>query len=187
MAVESARDFLIDELRDIYNAEKQLTRALPKLAKAASAPSLQDAFRKHLEETKGQVERLDRIFEELGVRGTGKKCEAMEGLVEEGNQLVQEIESSEVLDAALIAAAQKVEHYEIASYGTLRTLAEGMGLDNVARLLEETLEEEKATDEALTELAESEVNQRMFDAEGGEEEEEEEEQPKRRAAGGRRR
>lgn len=153
MPVKSLQDLLIDELKDIYSAEKQITRALPKMAKAAKSPELKQAFETHLEETKGQIERLDEIFETLGKKATGKTCHGMQGLVEEGSEMIQELEKSDVRDAALISAAQRVEHYEIAAYGTVREYAKMLGQKNIAKLLEETLEEEKATDEKLNSLS----------------------------------
>jgi ferritin-like metal-binding protein YciE len=158
MTVSTTRELLIDELRDIYHAEKQLVKALPKMAKAAKADKLRQAFQHHLEETKGQVERLDRVFEQLDVRSGGKRCEAMEGLVEEAKEMIEEIKTREVLDCALIVGAQKVEHYEIASYGSVCALAGALGENDVKRLLEETLNEEKAADQKLNTLAISEIN-----------------------------
>jgi ferritin-like metal-binding protein YciE len=158
MAVKSVKDLLLDELRDIYHAEKQLVRALPKMAKKAKSDELRHAFEHHLEETKGQVERLDQVFQQLDARASGKRCEAMEGLIEEAKEMMEDIATPEVLDAAMIAAAQKVEHYEIASYGTLSTLAEELGHTEAAKLLEQTLNEEKAADQKLNEIALSGVN-----------------------------
>ena len=158
MTVKTTRDLLIDELRDIYHAEKQLVRALPKMAKAAKAPNLRQAFEHHLEETKGQVERLDQVFEKLDSRSSGKRCEAMEGLIEEAKEMIEEIKTPEVLDCALIVGAQKVEHYEIASYGSACALAEALGQNDVKQILEQTLSEEKAADQKLNKLAISEVN-----------------------------
>jgi ferritin-like metal-binding protein YciE len=151
-------DLYTDMLKDLYSAEKQLVKALPKLAKNAQSPDLQKAFREHLKQTEGQVERIERIFTELGGSPRGKKCVGMEGLVEEGNELLQEDVEPDVLDAGLIAAAQKVEHYEIASYGTARAWAQRLGYDKAARLLQETLEEESMANEKLTKIAESHVN-----------------------------
>ena len=151
-------DLYTDLLKDLYSAEKQLVKALPKLAKNAQAPDLQRAFQEHLRQTEGQVERIERIFSELGGSPRGKKCVGMEGLIEEGNELLQEDVEPDVLDAGLIAAAQKVEHYEIASYGTARAWANRLGYDNAARLLQETLEEESMANEKLTRIAESHVN-----------------------------
>ena len=151
-------DLYTDMLKDLYSAEKQLVKALPKMAKNAQSPDLQKAFQEHLKQTEGQVERLERIFSELGSSPRGKKCVGMEGLVEEGNELLQEDTEPDVLDAGLIAAAQKVEHYEIASYGTVRAWAQRLGYEQAARLLHETLEEESAANEKLTKIAESHVN-----------------------------
>lgn len=159
MASKTLKDLFIHMLSDIYSAEKQLTKALPKMARAATNPKLSDAFRAHLEETQGQIERIDQIVETSEIRLKRMKCAAMEGLVEEGKEVIDEIEKGPVLDAALIAAAQKVEHYEIASYGTLCTFAKQLGMDDALRLLKETMAEEKATDEKLTVLAETESNQ----------------------------
>jgi ferritin-like metal-binding protein YciE len=159
MPVKNVQDLLLDELRDIYDAEKQLVRALPKMAKAASSEQLRVAFEKHLEETKNQVERLEQVFDKLDTRARGKRCEAMRGLVEEASELMEEIKIPQVLDAALIAGAQKVEHYEIAAYGSVRALAEACGHQEVARLLDETLDEEKEADQKLNQIALSEVNQ----------------------------
>jgi ferritin-like metal-binding protein YciE len=164
MAVKSVNDLLLDELRDIYHAEKQLVKALPKMAKKAKSDELRQAFEHHLEQTKGQVERLDQIFEQLNARSSGQRCEAMEGLIEEAKEMMEEITTPEVLDAAMIAAAQKVEHYEIASYGSVQALAEALGHKDAARLLEETLEEEKETDQKLNQIALSGVNQSALSA-----------------------
>ena len=164
MTVKTTRDLMIDELRDIYHAEKQLVRALPKMAKAAKADKLRQAFEQHLDETKGQVERLDQVFQQLDTRSSGKRCEAMEGLIAEAEEVMEEITTPEVLDAAMIAAAQKVEHYEIASYGSARALAEALGHREVAQLLEQTLDEEKQADEKLNEIALSEVNKTALKA-----------------------
>jgi ferritin-like metal-binding protein YciE len=159
MKLDSLETLFVEELRDIYNAETQLTKALPKMAKAASSPELKTAFEEHLEQTKGHIERLDEIFEGLGKKATGKTCKAMKGLVEEGSEMMEEEGEDSVLDAGIIAAAQKVEHYEIASYGTVRTWAEMLGKDDAVDLLQQTLDEETETDEKLTELAESTINQ----------------------------
>jgi ferritin-like metal-binding protein YciE len=159
----------VDELKDLYSAEKQLVKALPKMAKNASNPELKEAFTNHLQETEGHVERLEQIFEMLGERAGGKKCKGMEGLIEEAKELLEEDATEEVLDAGLISKAQHVEHYEIAGYGTVRTYARQLGLDDQAELLQETLDEEGKTDELLTQLAESSVN---LEAEQGSEEEE---------------
>lgn len=180
MALESLHDLYVEELRDLYNAENQLLKALPKMAKAASDDSLRAAFEEHLAVTRGQVDRLDRIFKALGTRATGKKCVAMEGLIEEGKELMEKDAEPAVLDAALIAAAQKVEHYEMAGYGCVRTYARLLGYGDAAELLQETLNEEGEADKALTELAETVINVEA------EEEGEEEPAPRRRAAAGRR-
>ena len=155
MKVESIEDLFLDELKDLYSAEKQITKALPKMAKAASTKELSAAFDSHLQETKGHVERLEEIFEKLGKRGAGKTCEGMKGLLEEGSEVIQEIAKGPVRDAGLIAAAQKVEHYEIAGYGSVRSFAELLGKQDTVELLEQTLEEEKAADEKLTTISES--------------------------------
>jgi ferritin-like metal-binding protein YciE len=152
-------DLFLDTLRDLYDAEKQITKALPKMSKAATSEDLQAAFNEHLEVTRRQVERLDRVFQDLGEKGGGKKCAAMEGLLEEGRELMAEFEPSALLDAGLIGAAQKVEHYEMAGYGTARTFANLLGHQEAAQLLQQTLDEEKETDLKLTDLAESLVNE----------------------------
>ena len=151
-------DLYTDLLKDLYSAEKQLVKALPKMAKNAQSPDLQKAFQNHLKQTEGHVERIERIFSELEGSPRGKKCVGMEGLIEEGNELLQEDVEPDVLDAGLIAAAQKVEHYEIASYGTARTWANRLGYDKAARLLQQTLEEESTANEMLTKIAETHVN-----------------------------
>ena len=151
-------DLYIDMLKDLYSAEKQLVKALPKMAKNAQSPDLQKAFQDHLKQTEGHVERIERIFTDLEGSPRGKKCVGMEGLIEEGNELLQEDVEPDVLDAGLIAAAQKVEHYEIASYGTARAWAERLGYDKAARLLQQTLDEESMANEKLTKIAESHVN-----------------------------
>jgi len=155
MKESALRELYLDELRDLYNAENQLTKALPKMAKAANSEELRDGFRDHLEQTKGHVERLEQIFKELGEKPTGKKCKGMEGLVEEGAEMIDEDAlEDEAKDAGLISAAQRVEHYEIAAYGCVRTYANLLGENDAAELLEETLNEEKETDQKLTKLAE---------------------------------
>ncbi len=158
MKLNTLEDLFHHELKDLYSAENQLVKALPKMAKAATNAELKAGFEEHLEQTKGQVERLDQIAEQLGKKLTGHKCKAMEGLVEEGADLIGEDAEDSVRDAGLIGAAQRVEHYEIAGYGTARALAMRLGHDDIAALLGETLEEEKETDAKLTELAESAVN-----------------------------
>jgi ferritin-like metal-binding protein YciE len=158
MQMQDLQDLYVGELRDLYNAEKQLIRALPKMAKKASDDQLRQAFETHLEETKGHVDRLEQIFEKLGKRAGGKTCKAMQGIVEEGKEMMEEAEEPEVLDAALIAAAQRAEHYEIAGYGTVRTYARLLGDEQAARILQKTLDEEGETDKKLTQLAESSIN-----------------------------
>jgi ferritin-like metal-binding protein YciE len=158
MKLNTLDDLLLHELKDLYSAESQLLKALPKMAKAATNSDLKAGFEQHLDETKGQVERLDQISEMLEKKLTGHKCKAMEGLVEEGSDLISEDAEDSVRDAGLIGAAQRVEHYEIAGYGTAACLARQLGHQEIAELLEETLEEEKATDAKLSELAESTIN-----------------------------
>src|SRR5690348_6885075 len=153
-------ELFLDELADIYNAEQQLTKALPKMAKAAESDELREAIEQHLEETEEHVSRLEQVAEILGESLKKKTCAAMKGLVSEGEDIVSEQKNSSALDAGIIAAAQKVEHYEIASYGTLATWAEQMGHDEAAKLLRQTEDEEAAADEKLTEVAESIANQR---------------------------
>lgn len=159
MPLNSLRDLWIEEMRDLYNAENQLLKALPKMAKKASSPELKEAFETHLEETRGHVERLDQIFDRLGKKPGGKTCKAMKGLVEEGSEMMKEKGPASVLDAGIIAAAQRVEHYEMAGYGVARTFASILGEDEAEDLLQETLDEEGAADEKLTEIAESTVNE----------------------------
>jgi ferritin-like metal-binding protein YciE len=154
-AKKTLEDLFLHELSDIYSAEKQLTKALPKLARASSNPQLAQAFESHLEETRGQVDRIDQVVEAMGLRLKRVKCAAMEGLVEEGSEIIEEIAKGPVLDAALIGAAQKVEHYEIASYGTLLALGRQLGYSQAEPLLSATLAEEKSADEKLTQLANS--------------------------------
>ena len=172
MALDSLQSLFLDELKDVYHAEKQLLRALPRLAKAATAPELRQAFTQHLKETEGQVQRLERVFKELGQTPRGKKCEGMAGLVEEGKNIMEEDGEPAVIDAALIAAAQRVEHYEIAAYGCLRTYAQLLGLRNAEQLLQENLDEEEAADEKLNALAEGGINQAAMALVEDEEEEE---------------
>lgn len=148
-----------DTLKDIYYAEKKILSALPKMAKAAQNEDLTAAFEKHQAETEEQISRLEQVFELIDQKPQGKKCAAIEGILEEGQEIIKEYKGSPALDAGLVSSAQAVEHYEIARYGTLRTWAEELGLDDAAKLLQETLDEEEATDQALTELAESVVNQ----------------------------
>jgi ferritin-like metal-binding protein YciE len=168
--IRTFEDLFVDELKDLYNAEQQLTRALPKMAKAATTPELRQAIEAHLEETREQVRRLEQVFEEIGVPAKGKTCQAMKGLIEEGQEMIKQGMESEVLDAGIIGAAQRVEHYEIAGYGTARTMAETLGHKRAVKLLEQTLKEEKATDEKLTRIAESVVNARAVEIGASEEE-----------------
>lgn len=156
--ITDLESLLVHEIKDLYSAEKQLVSALPKMAKAAQDKQLKAAFQAHLEETHEHVRRLEDISEQLGVKPTGQKCAGMEGLVEEGSDMVSEDAPPDVKDAGLIAAAQRVEHYEIAGYGTARAFAQRLGMTDIARLLEETLEEEKAADVKLTEVAMAGVN-----------------------------
>jgi len=158
MKLDTLQKLYTDELRDLYNAENQLLKALPKMAKAASSEELKEAFEKHLEQTKGHVERLEQVFEELGEKPKGKTCRAMKGLIEEGSEILEEDGEESVLDAGIIVAAQKVEHYEIAGYGSVRTFAHLLGKDKSAALLQTTLDEESETNEILNKLAESVVN-----------------------------
>jgi ferritin-like metal-binding protein YciE len=160
LKLESVEDLFLAELRDLYDAENQLLKALPKLAEAASAPALKMAFSQHLEETKGHVGRLDRVFRELDITPSGETCEAMKGLVKEGEEFIHAKGEPLVRDAGLIGAAQRVEHYEIAGYGTARTLAKRLGFQEVAAILQDTLEEEGEADRKLTAVAENEVNAR---------------------------
>jgi ferritin-like metal-binding protein YciE len=194
MSKESLRELYVDELKDLYSAENQLVKALPKMAKAAASDELREAFEEHLQQTEEHVSRLEQIFQQLDEKPTGKKCMGMEGLVKEGAEVIGEDYEDEIKDAGIIGAAQRVEHYEIAAYGTAREFAKLLGEDEHVSLLEETLEEEKEADEKLTELAQ-EINQAALgdlDADADEEEEEvvvdEEEESaaprKARAAGG---
>lgn len=160
MTIKTVQDLFVQELRDIYHAEKQLVKALPKMAKAASSEELRTAFEAHLEETRGQIERLEQVFETLDLAKRSKRCEAMEGLIEEGREILEEVEKGDVLDAGMIVAAQKIEHYEIAGYGSLVALAKQLGHNDAARLLQETLEEEKAADQKLNKIALGSVNKK---------------------------
>jgi ferritin-like metal-binding protein YciE len=169
MEHKALKELFIDELKDIYSAENQLIKALPKMAKAATSDDLRAGFEEHLEQTKEHARRIEEICTELGEKPTGKKCGGMEGLIGEGKEMMDEFED-DVLDAALISAAQRVEHYEIAAYGTVRTYAELLGHDRAVELLEQTLEEEKETDQKLTELAGA-INVEAVNAEGSEDEE----------------
>jgi ferritin-like metal-binding protein YciE len=156
--MESLRDLYVEELKDLYSAENQILKALPKMAKKASSDELRAAFEEHLEITRGQVERLESIFDDLERSPKGKRCKGMAGLIEEGSEMMKEDAEPDVLDAALISAAQRVEHYEIAAYGTVRTFADRLGLDKHSRLLQQTLDEEGDADKKLTQIAESSVN-----------------------------
>jgi ferritin-like metal-binding protein YciE len=167
--LKSLDDLLVHELQDIYHAEGQITKALPKMIKAASHPELRAAFEEHLQQTHGQIERLDRVFELLGVPAKGRKCEGMAGIIAEGQKTLDENAEADVLDAALIAAAQKVEHYEIACYGCVATYAEMLGYDQVHELLGQNLDEEETTDERLSDLAESIINAEAADQDDVEE------------------
>lgn len=157
MSMDSLSDLLKDELKDLYNAEHQLIKALPRMAKKATSPKLQQAFTSHLNETEGHVDRLDKIAKQMDWKLTGKKCKAMEGLIEEGKEVIGEKGEPTVIDAALIGAAQRVEHYEIAAYGVARTLAAALGKESVVKLLQQTLDEEGAADKKLTTIAENDV------------------------------
>jgi len=171
-------DAFLDELRDCYDAEKQLIKALPKMAKAASSAELRTAFEEHLEETRGHIERLEQVFESLDEKAKGKHCDGIAGIVEEGKNAMGEDFDDATMDAVLIASGQRVEHYEIAAYGTLVAWARGMGHNEAADLLQETLDEEKAADDKLTQIAEGGINQEAADAaHPSDDEEEAEEQP----------
>jgi ferritin-like metal-binding protein YciE len=172
MSLDSLEKLFLEELKDVYNAEKQLLRALPRMAKAAESPELQQAFTKHTKETEGQVQRLERVFQELGQSARGKTCKGMQGLIEEGKEVMEKEGEGPVIDAALIASAQRVEHYEIAAYGCLRTYAQLLGLSQAVELLQQTLEEEEATDKILNQVAEGGVNEAAAAAGVGAEEEE---------------
>jgi ferritin-like metal-binding protein YciE len=158
MKQESLHDLMIEELKDVYDAEQQIIKALPKMAKAATSPELQAAFQQHLEQTEAQADRLERAFEMLGKRPSTKTCKGMKGLIAEGEEMISEHEKSPLLDAGLVGAAQRVEHYEIAAYGTICAMADAMGHDDVSQLLHQTLEEEKQTDQQLTMVGEA-INQ----------------------------
>jgi len=177
------KELYIEELKDLYDAENRLVKAIPKMAKAASSHKLRSGFEEHLEQTRGQVDRLKEIFDNLGEKPTGKKCAGMVGIIKEGEEIMEEDFEGEVMDAALISAAQRVEHYEIAAYGCVRTWADLLGENEGSALLEKTLEEEKETDEKLTQLAE-EINVQAKERGSGDEGEEDEEQPPRGKARG---
>ena len=158
MSAENLQELFVEELKDIYDAEKQLVKALPKMAKAAQSDKLRAAFEKHHGETEGQVERLEQIFELLDKPARGKTCDAIQGILDEGKEIMDEYKGCEALDAGMLAAAQAVEHYEISRYGTLKQWATQLGMKDAARLLDQTLQEEKKTDASLTTLAEAAVN-----------------------------
>ncbi|WP_018477908.1 YciE/YciF ferroxidase family protein [Pontibacter roseus] len=158
MKLNNLNDLFIHELKDLYNAENQIMKALPLMAKEASSTDLKNAFEMHLRETEKQIERLDMVFEKLGQKATGEKCKAMEGIIKEAQDIMSENADPDVMDAALIASAQRVEHYEIAGYGTVCTFAKQLGHTEVLNLLHQTLEEEKSTDMKLTSIAESKIN-----------------------------
>ena len=158
MKLDTLQKLYTEELRDLYNAENQLLKALPKMAKAASSEELKDAFEKHLQQTKGHVERLEQVFEELDEKPKGKTCRAMKGLIQEGSEILQEDADNSVRDAGIIVAAQKVEHYEMAGYGSVRTFAQLLGQNKAAELLQTTLDEESEANELLNKLAESVIN-----------------------------
>src|ERR1700720_4794138 len=170
MKLDSLKKLYLEELRDLYSAEMQLVKALPKMVKGASSAELKEAFEGHLEQTKEHVERLNEIFDRLDEKPTGKTCKAMKGLIEEGSEMLREEGAESVIDAGLIGAAQRVEHYEIASYGTARTFAKLLGEEDAAELLQQTLDEEGETDKELSELAERIVNEEALT---GDEEEKE--------------
>ena len=158
MELETLQDLYVEELRDLYSAENQILKALPKMIKSASSRELQRAFTQHQKVTERQVQRLERIFKDLGVSPRGKKCHGMEGLIKEAQELIKEKPDEDVLDAGLISAAQHVEHYEMAGYGTVRTYAQTLGQDRHAELLQQTLDEEGEADKLLTQIAESSIN-----------------------------
>ena len=177
---QTLHDAFLDELKDAYDAEKQLTKALPKMAKAANSPELKQAIENHLEETRQQVTRLEQVFAAIEEKARGKHCEGIAGIIEEGQSAMQEEYDEATADALLIASAQRAEHYEMAAYGTLVAWARAMGHDDAADLLQETLDEEKAADEKLNELAEGGINEQaaqLAHPDAGDEEEEEEEEP----------
>lgn len=163
MELDNLRKLYVHELKDLYSAENQLLEALPKMERAAGDPELKKAFKEHLAQTKGHVQRLERIFEALEFEPGGQKCAGMEGLIEEGSDMIEEDAPQDVKDAGLIAAAQRVEHYEIAGYGTARTYARKLGDEDAAKILQETLDEEGKTDKLLTDLAERHINADAMD------------------------
>jgi ferritin-like metal-binding protein YciE len=175
MPTKSLHDAFIDELRDTYDAEKQLTKALPKLAKAATSPDLRNAFQTHLEETRGQIGRLEQVFASIGEKVRGKHCDGMEGIIEEGKSALEEDVDEATMDALLIASGQRAEHYEMAAYGTLVAWAEAMGHTDAAQLLQQNLDEEKAADEKLSGLAEGGINSEAAGLAHGQDDEDEDE------------
>jgi ferritin-like metal-binding protein YciE len=182
-SVDSLATLLEEELKDIYDAEKQLTKALPKLAKKATSPELKSAIAEHLEQTEEQIARLEQVFDSLDLPAKGKKCKGMQNLIKEGEEMIAEAENADTRDAIIIAGSQKIEHYEISAYGTARTWANLLGHADAAELLEQTLDEEKQADQKLTSIAESFVNSAAADEE--DDEEREEAQPARGSKGGR--
>lgn len=184
MKLRTLKDLLVDQLKDLYDAEEQLTKALPKLAKAATSPELREAFQHHFGETEGHVKRLKQVFTQLGSKAEAKHCKAMEGLIKEGEEILKQKSSANpaVLDAGLIAAAQKVEHYEIGSYGTARSFAKLLGEDEAAELLQETLDEEGEADKTLTSIAENSINVEAAEGDDDEEEDVEESEEEEKAA-----
>lgn len=164
MTNKTLENLFVDTLKDVYYAEKKILKALPKMAKAAQSPQLKKAFEKHREETEGQVERLESVFELLGKRPQGKTCPAIDGIIEEGEEIIEDYKDTAALDAGLLAAAQAVEHYEISRYGTLKRWAEMLDMNEAVKLLDATLREESKTDEDLTKLADSRVNQSAMKA-----------------------
>ncbi|SHO66427.1 Ferritin-like metal-binding protein YciE [Pseudoxanthobacter soli DSM 19599] len=164
MAGKTLENLFLDTLKDIYYAERKIVKALPKMARGAQSPELKAAFEQHRDETEGQIERLQQVFELLGKRAQGKTCAAIEGILEEGEEILEEFKGQPALDAGLAAAAQAVEHYEISRYGTLRRWAQVLGMDEVVKLLDATLQEESKTDETLTKLADQVVNEKALQA-----------------------
>jgi ferritin-like metal-binding protein YciE len=177
-------DAFVDELRDAYDAEKQLLKALPKMAKAASSPELRSAFESHLEETRGQVKRLEQVFQTIDEPAKGKHCDGIAGIIEEGKSVMEEDFDDATMDACLIAGGQRAEHYEMAAYGTLVAWAQAMGHNEAAMLLQETLDEEKAADEKLSDLAEGGINQEAADIAHPADEDEEDRRPAKSRRGG---
>jgi ferritin-like metal-binding protein YciE len=166
MRIESMEDLFIEQIQDLYDAEERLVKALPKMADASTSSDLRSAFEDHLTQTKGQLQRLEQVFEEIGKKAKGDTCEAMKGLIEEGEEMIDNVEPSALRDAGLIAAANRVEHYEMAGYGCARAMAEALGLIKSAKLLEQTLEEERMADEKLTKIAMQKVNQEALRSTG---------------------